>query len=235
MYIKNRNISFAYKVIAVLFCIAGQILAAGILDGQLKANQLLYYTNQSNILCLIYFACAAVFVFKKIKGDGTQGAATFAPRFKGAVVMAITVTFLIYWLLLNNSGFSMAPDASEGAAAVKKIDIGFISNHIVHTIVPLLTIFDWVLFDPKGSFKKIDPVIWVVIPLVYYGFALIVAQTGYTYWNGTSRYPYFFIDSDLIGWGAVCMYVVGLVVGFILLGYLMFGLDRVLARRAHGR
>lgn len=228
MYIKNRQISLVYKLVAILICIAGQLLSSNILNGEIKFGQLMYYTNQSNILCLIYFICAAVFVFKQIKTSGKTGAATFHPRLKGAVVMAITVTFLIYWLLLNNSGFTMG----DSTAVVERDMIGTITNHLVHTIVPLMTIFDWVLFDPKGSFKKVDPLLWVAIPLVYYGFALIVAQTGYTFRDGSSRYPYFFLDSDLIGWGSVLMYVVGLVVAFIILGYIVLGIDRLLAKKS---
>ena len=29
-------------------------------------------------------------------------------------------------------------------------------------------LFDWILFDKKGSFKIYDPFLWLLIPLIYY-------------------------------------------------------------------
>lgn len=235
MYIKNRYISLAYKIIAVIFCIAGQILTLGIPNGKFEAGQFLYYTNQSNILCLVYFVGAAIFVFKKIKTDGPQGPATFAPRFKGAVLMAITVTFLIFWFVLNSRDFTMDTSVLKDGV---DLDFDFdnslwpITNKIVHMIVPLLTIFDWLLFDTKGHFQKFDPIIWLIIPLAYYLFSLVVASTGYTFWTG-SHYPYFFIDSEALGWGVVSLYIVSLGLGFLMLGYIFYGLDKVLAKKHH--
>ncbi len=230
MYIKNRYVSLVYKIIAILFCIAGQIMTLGIPQGRFEAGQFLYYTNQSNILCMIYLICAAVFVSKQIKKDGKYGPATFAPSFKGAVILAITVTLLIYWGMLSGTDFSMY-DGEIINGMTFEFKFWQATNRTVHLIVPVLTVFDWVLFDPNGVFKKRDPIIWTSIPLIYYCFSLIVAKTGYTFWSG-SHYPYFFIDSDKLGWAKVAMYVVLLGVGFIILGYIYCGIDKLLGKKS---
>lgn len=224
MYIKNKRVSLIYKAIALVVCIFGQILALDILHGNFRWNQILFYTNQSNILCLVYFLLSIVFVVKSIRNDGPDGPATFVPRVKGAIVMAITVTMLIYWFLLD--GRLNALDTSSTLGLNK---LWPLTNYVVHLFVPLLTIVDWVLFDQKGKFKKMDPVKWLYIPLIYYIFALIVAQSGYLF-HDQSRFPYFFIDSDKLGVLGVIKYVIPLIVGFLLLGYTIYFVDRMLQK-----
>lgn len=221
MYIKNKKISFFYKIFALIVCIFGQILTLGILDGKFKISQLLFYTNQSNILCLIYFAFASVILFKSLH---TEDTGLIRPKYKGAVVMAITVTMLIYWFMLDGNMDSLGEDAF-----VDLNPLWPLTNYVVHLIVPLLTILDWVLFDPKGYFDKLDPLRWLVIPLFYWIFAIITAQTGYRFY-GESRYAYFFIDPDIVGLKGVILYVIILCLGFTLLGYLILGLDKLLKK-----
>lgn len=221
MYIKNTKISLIYKIIAAIISFAGFsmfIFSFGI-------EQAYYYTIQSNILCAVYFILAVIYISKEMKSKKDEPI-VFMPRFKGAVVIAITVTMIIFWGLLSNSDFTMDP---ETLATMPFVVRSPWPNYIVHSIVPLLMIFDWLLFDPKGVFKKIDPFIWIIIPYVYLVFAEILAATGYTF-SGGSRFPYFFIDSDLIGWNGVFLYVVVLTIFFIVLGYLALGFNRILAK-----
>lgn len=224
MYIKNKYISLTYKIIAICFAILGQILTLDLPNGNFKPSQFLFYTNQSNILCLLYFIGAAFFVYKSIKEDGKYGEATYAIKTKGAVVMAITVTMLIYWFMLDGELTSMDIENSDVIT-----NLWPITNYVVHLIVPLLTIFDWMLFDAKGKFEALDPIRWLYIPLFYYIFALIVAQTGYRFYDN-SRYAYFFIDPDIVGYTGVIQYVIILIIGFLLLGYLIFVLDKLFAK-----
>lgn len=216
MYLKNRPISLAYKIVAIAVCIWGQLLASGMLEGSFDIKKYFYYTQQSNVLCLIYFILASVYCIKAIRKSGSIGPAAFAPRFKGAAVLAITVTMLIYWTMLHSPGHP---------------DINMQESIVAHLLVPLLMIFDWLLFDPKGAYRKTDPLLWLCIPMLYWLFTLIVAQTGFTYSPGR-RYPYPFIDLDSLGWSGVLKYVLVLVLVFLVIGYLFFGLDRLLARFA---
>lgn len=220
MCIRNQKLSLFYKIIAAFICFYGQLIYVV----NTGFSGWFYYTNQSNILCMIYFLLAAIYIGSKMRK--AKEPIVFLPRFKGAIIMAITVTMLIYWVLLHSGDFSMDGD---GPRTMWNIMYTPIPNHIVHTIVPLLMIFDWVLFDPKGSFKKVDPLIWLIIPYVYFIFAIIVAQTGYTYY-GSSRYPYFFIDFDIYGFGGVMLNLVVLTGFFIALGYIVVLIDWFLGK-----
>lgn len=219
MYIKNNTLSIIYKIILLLICLFGQVSSYIISD--FGPGILLYYTNISNILCFIYFLFATIYEVKN-KEHVKALHHSFAPHIKGAVILAITITMLIYWFVLNSSGFVMS--ASKETVVTPLINT--ISNYIVHLVVPLLTIFDWILFDSKGSFKKGDPIRWLLIPLAYYCLMVIIAQTGFRF-IGDTRYPYFFIDSDVIGIRNVALFIVGMIAAFLIIGYLIFCLDRL--------
>ena len=128
MYIKNRGISLIFKLIATLLCLAGLLIVMGF-PNPLNWSRMKYYTLQSNVLCLIYFAFSAIFVAVQIRKSGFDGTSVskFSPNFKGAVMMAITVTLLIYQFMLAGTAFSM-----------KEGDWG---NILVHLITPLFMIF----------------------------------------------------------------------------------------------
>lgn len=216
MYIQNRKIALAYKLAATAVCLWGQVMASGIWAGTFNTETYYYYTQQSNVLCLVYFILSAAHCAQTLRRLGPRGPASFAPRFKGAVVIAITVTMLIYWALLHRPG-------RPAAYMVESV--------LTHLAVPLLTIADWALFDPKGAYKKYDPVLWLCIPLIYWLFAFAMAQAGKTYYSGR-RYPYFFIDPDQVGPAGVAGYVPALAAVFLAIGYAIYAADWFMGKRA---
>jgi len=96
-----------------------------------------------------------------------------------------------------------------------------------------MVIFDWVLFDPKRTFSVFDPLYWLSIPFIYAIFALIRAEVGgMLHVQGRStRYPYFFLDIDEIGWSGMITYVIIFAFVFALLGYIIWALDRFIFGR----
>lgn len=113
------------------------------INTELQLHSLLYYTTLSNLLCLVYFAY--LISTKKVETG----------NFKGAVTLAITVTMLIYWLILAPYSFNVH-GAFEMTGALS-----------VHLFLPLAVILDWIFFDQKGQFTKKAPVYWLAIPLSY--------------------------------------------------------------------
>lgn len=211
--IKNKIVSLVYKIITAVLALTGLLFATDIFTGTFSKTFIFYYTNQSNILCLVSMVLSAIYCAKDIKKNGTKGLSTFAPRFKGGVVLAITVTFLVYWGMLYSPGYPQD-----------------ISSILLHLVVPVMVILDWVLFDEKGKFKKLDPILWLLIPLVYDIFANVVALFGSPRFDG-SRFPYFFLDYDLNGIPMTIMYFVVLLLTFLLLGYVYYGLSQLMSRK----
>ncbi len=213
----QKYISVLYKIIFIVVCSYGLILTLGLDRGHFNPRLLVYYTVQSNLLCLVYFLARIIngtLLFRSWDSAQTSPVA----RIKGAVVMCITVTFLIYHFLLAPDSFSM------GGLGGLSLD-----NAIVHYIVPIMVIVDWLLFDRKGLIGKYDPLLWLVIPYVYLIFALFWGRYGKPLSFLGSSYPYFFLNGPRIGWGKVALYVVGLTVFFTALGYIFLAADHYLA------
>ena len=103
-----------------------------------------------------------------------------------------------------------------------------LSNYAVHLIVPLFAIFDWILFTEHGKVSYKQSLIFLAYPLLYLVFILIRAEVGGKLLTG-SRYPYPFIDFDVIGIGYGILVVIGLLLAFTLLGLFYVFLDKKLA------
>ncbi len=209
--VQNRKASLIFKIISVFICAAGLASASGILQGHYRQVTFFYYTNLSNLFCLLYWIAAVLFCVKAIHRDGVQGALCFVPRIKGAVVVMITITMIIFWLFLATGGAS-------------------IDSIVRHLLVPILMILDWILFDPIGKLRKTDPFVWLLIPVAYYLFIMFVAQTDVIFYNGTS-FPYFFLNYIQMGWGKAVAVVFFLGLGFMLLGFLMVGLNFIFEKK----
>jgi hypothetical protein len=198
-------------------CSAGLGLNFFIRQGRFDSESLIYYTNLSNLLCLLYFVPLTARMAMRLR-DGTA-AVTLLPRLKGAFTLMIAVTLLVYHFVLAG-GNVPAYDGTQR----------WIANMLLHYAVPAMVILDWVLFDPKRVFRWFDPLLWLILPLLYAIFTLIRAEIGGKMGNRGSRFPYFFLDVDALGWSKVLGYVGVIALVFTALGYTMLLLDRKVLR-----
>ncbi|MFI7546339.1 Pr6Pr family membrane protein [Actinoplanes sp. NPDC049599] len=187
------------RLCAVVAVLAGVVLTAA---GPATATGLLpFFTIQSNVAYGIFAAWAA------FRGRDTP------PALKGAVTLYVAITGLVYHLVLTNqaSGFAMAP--------VERALPEAIGNQLLHTVVPLLAVLDWLLFDERGRFRWRHALYWLAFPLGYLAFALIRGLV-------VDRYPYPFIDVNALGYDGVSISAVGFAVAFWLLGLCFVAIDR---------
>jgi hypothetical protein len=202
--------------------LAGILKTLGILDGAFSPKILLYYTTDSNILVLAVFAVLLVRTALSIRRDGSHGSASYYERLSAIIALAITVTMLVFWGLL-------APQISGPGYNL----LSFM-NLQVHTITPILMILDYFMFAKPGKLKKIDPIIFALIPLAYFAMTTIAGFSGVVYGSGATsapvRFPYFFVDFDLLG-SSVFLYVGAITVFFMALAYLLLAIDKRRARR----
>lgn len=212
MYIKSQNLKQLYRIIFLLCCEAGLIFQY--VDGLRRGNAdtlLYYYTVQSNIICFLYFFFLAVFSPKKEKAV-----------FRGAVTMCIAVTAIAYLFMPNTA----KADASSDR-------FFYIGNILMHYIVPAMAILDYLLFFPKGQYKALHPLCWLILPYLYLLFTMICAKFGSKIFSGfgsASRYPYPFLDTDIYGKNKVTLIIVLITAAFLALGYLSFVIDRLLGK-----
>ncbi|WP_027627216.1 Pr6Pr family membrane protein [Ruminiclostridium cellobioparum] len=222
MCIHNRLFALIFRILFLAGCGIGLYLNSGLPSGKPAPYMLIFYTIQSNALCFIFFAILIIKTFLDLKNKGIKGTTVFLPHFKGAVTMAIAVTFIIYQ-------FVLVPKFLSAAAAAYTIFNW--QNMLVHYFVPIAALTDWLVFDEKLNFRWFDPIVWLMLPIAYFIFILIRARFGGVIEIVKSPYPYFFIDVELLGWIKVIKNACLLIFGFLVLGYLIFIVDRVKIRR----
>ena len=171
-----------------------------------------YYTTLSNLLVLGFFA---YWLWRLAKEGSDQLVSYRLWRFKGAVTMAILLTFFVYLILLM-------PRATM-------VQIMRVENFALHMIAPVLVLVDWALFDRKGQYRLLEPVYWTVLPLLYMAYALV---RGYALRlpiipsKPGDYYPYFFMNIDKIGWQGFGRYFCMILFVYLMLGYGLYGLKR---------
>jgi hypothetical protein len=216
MYINNPRLATIFRLLLVGICLYG-LIAIFSTGGVLNRDMWAYYTNDSNIVVLVFFSWLLIHTWRRPR----QELPSWYPTAKGAVIFCIMLTCLIYHFVLSPTLFSMAAGRDFALSPM---------NIVLHYIVPLMALADWLLFDKKGSFQKWSPLAWLSIPAAYFIFSLIRAQFA-TFSTG-SHYPYFFIDVDAYGAGQVALNVLAIAVVFTILGYVLYFADLMLAKIA---
>lgn len=213
-----------YRILLIGLCAYAILAYSGALRGRFNGEIFSYFTILSVLLALLYFSALVITSLGKhaAADHGGAGLAAALAHFKGGVTLAVTITMTVYHFLLARVIFEMV-----GYEPFSPNDI------IVHYAIPLLVILDWLLFDPKPAYKATDPLRWLGIPLAYFVFAVIRAHLGGPLQGVKSRYPYFFIDIDVLGVGAVLRNALLLALGFLVIGHVLFGVDRLLGRSKH--
>lgn len=217
MCIRNRLYALIFRIIFLIGCGTGLYLNSGIPGGKPAPYMLIFYTIQSNALCFLFFLILAFKNIAELKSKGIRGTTKLSPHLKGAVTMTIAVTGLVYH-------FVLAPMFLSSSANYHLFSW---QNILVHYFVPIAVILDWLIFDEKWNFRWFDPLLWILIPVAYFLFIIIRAKTGGVIEIVKSHYPYFFIDVDLLGWINVLKNAGLLVLGFLLLGYIIYWIDRI--------
>lgn len=218
--VNSRSVALGYRVIALTLILTGVIRHSDVLTGQPAWTTLLFYTMVSNLLCLVWMLLLIVRTGRDLVRMGPSGTSTPSARWSGAVMMAITVTMLIYLVVLVPTRFA------DGDS-----DIFSLTDNLIHIVTPVLMIADWLLFVPKGAFRWVDPFVWTLIPYAYLVWAFAYGALGGEFTPGQT-YPYPFMDVDALGIAGVTQWIVALSVALIAVGFVFVGIDRVLASLA---
>ena len=218
MSIKNRVIAFLYRLGASCISIGALIYDFGFLKGEFKRINFLYFTIISNMFCCGLFITLTIKTLIDIKREGIHGTSSISPHIKGEVLISILLTMIVYHFILIPYALKINTYQS-----LKTTDI------IFHYVMPLVTLFDWILFDEKRRFSWYDPIVWTIGPYLYMIFVFfqsrieIVDRVN----NHINRYVYAFLDVGLLGNIRVFFNIISLSVFFVGLGFCLFGLDRI--------
>ena len=103
-----------------------------------------------------------------------------------------------------------------------------INSVLFHIILPIMFVLDWLLFYEKGKVKTIYPICSTLFPLLYVIFIFIRAWILEFDSTVPYIYPYFFLDLDKLGVMGVIKWVIFLSIGFVIGGFLLYGIDKVI-------
>jgi len=126
-------------------------------------------------------------------------------------LMMITVTGILYWMLL--------------AATSTSIGIDRIGNLFDHTITPVITIVIWLIVGPRN---------WIRWWMVFAALILPIVWAAYTVIRGTmlNTWPYPFLNVAKYGMPAVLTTIGAIAVFGLLIGFIYYGIDLLLSRKA---
>ena len=166
-----------------------------------------YFTILTNVVVALALTAPALFP------DSRLGRWTASEGVRAAVAMYIAVVGLIYHTLLDGTWNPQG--------------LLFYVNQVLHTVMPIAFVLDWLLFVPKGRLRWIDPVKWLAYPLLYGLWTVIHGQL-------IGWYPYWFIDIGELGWEQAGVNFAALLVFFLVLGLVVAAIDRGLSALGKG-
>ncbi len=173
---------------------------------------LVYFTIQSNVVVIGYFAGAVYWMNRRATADAP------APRLRGAVTLYILITGLVSHILLEH-GANPLPGLFDGPDRLQHC-----SSFLLHYVTPVMVIIDWLTLRPRNASHWRDIPLWLAFPL---GYAGIVMARAALFSDYPTPYPYFFFDPTTKGYGYVWGQIVLLTVEFVVLAAVVVGLDRL--------
>ena len=176
----------------------------------------------SNFFCIGIMIAQLIQTAKK-KEDSYV---TVAPMLKFIGVLALLLTFVIFNTLLAD-----APDRNP--------QLNWrIGSLLCHVFLPILFVADWFIFRERGKVKWYYPLASAGFPLSYMLFiliqAIILKFDSSILIPGTNTpliYPYFFVNLETQGVGGVAKWSVIMLVVFTAVGFVFFGIDKMLSRK----
>ncbi|EZG43223.1 putative transmembrane protein [Gregarina niphandrodes] len=101
--------------------------------------------------------------------------------YKFMCTMAVAVTGIVWHVLIKDNDFLATWPWRR-----------LIPGHILHTVIPISGVTDWLLFDPKGQVTTGMAFSSIICPLLYMIYAIIRAQLGGPLGHYSDGTPYYY-------------------------------------------
>jgi len=163
-----------------------------------------FFTILTNSLVAIYFALS---LLKKKSG---YLSIIHKPGTLTAITVYITIVGLVYQIILRHIW--------------EPTGIQMIVDELLHSIIPILVIVFWYLYEEGISvtYKQIPQ--WLIYPIIY---LIYILMRGHF----SAFYPYPFVDVGSLGLSKVLTNSAGLIVLFICMSALFIKLGKTIKRR----
>ena len=208
----KQAISLIFKGFIVLTAFVGIMLQCEVGTCDFSLSSFRMFTTLSNLAVAVFFITYIAMSLSKSIGLVAEN--RFIRYFKFLITMSIMLTGLVAHFMLRKMFVDMKPMVQAGLT-------------LLHYVVPIATFLDWILFDEKGKTNKKMPLFAALFPIIYVTVSMIAAR----FMTGDSKYPYPFLNVDMLGIGRVALNIVLLAVAFITAGYLGVWIDHKLDGR----
>lgn len=168
--------AFGLLVLAAIGTQLVDLSSRGVLD---PLHYFSYFTIDSNLLA------AAVFLILAVR-RGERSAAF--ENVRGLAVICMTITGVVFSVLLSGTNVDTA--------------IPWV-NDVVHSVMPIVVVVDWLLDPPRGRVTYRQGLSWVIYPAIWLVYTLVKGPI-------VDKYPYPFLDPANGGYGTVAIYVVAI-------------------------
>ncbi|RYY23697.1 MAG: hypothetical protein EOP62_19275 [Sphingomonadales bacterium] len=175
---------------------------------ELTLNFFSYFTILMNVIVALAMTGPA------LAPDSALGRWTATEGVRAAVAMYIAVVGVTYHFLLSHVW------DPQGWL--------FVSNGLLHYVMPIAFVLDWLLFTPKGGLRWIDAVKWLSVPLVYMVWTVI---HGYA----SDWWPYWFVNLPTLGLSKAAFWFTAMLALFMVAGLVVVAIDRTIGRRDRSR
>ena len=148
-----------------------------------------YFTIQSNLLAVAALLWTAA-AWQRARSDTHE-------FFRGAATTYLTVTFVVFALLLADTDVD---------TAIVWVD------RVLHRVMPIVVVADWLIDPPSRRIEFRRALWWVAYPVAWVAYTLVRGLA-------TDWYPYPFLDPANGGYGAVAIYSVAILIGMLVFIY----------------
>jgi hypothetical protein len=182
------RVGFAVLALVAILVQMLDLADRGVLN---PVNFFSYFTIESNLIAvaaLLWAAAAAA-------GRGAPNSRL--DFFRGAATTYMTVTFVVFALLLADTDVD---------TAIVWVD------RVLHRVIPIVLMADWLIDPPAARIDLRRAWWWLTYPLAWVVYVMIRGA-----FVGT--YPYPFLDPANGGYGAVLGYSVAILIGMLLFIY----------------
>jgi len=210
----KENIKKFKIIFQILIIIIGIVsVLIHILFSDEPLTSLTKFTIQSNVLVSLVFTFN-LFILVKNKPENK-----LLLHSKNAILIYMIMTGLTYYLILSG-GTYYGPR--------------IITNIILHYLIPIMVIVNWIFFEEKKSYRYINIIYWLLFPIIYCALSLIRgAIDGF--------YPYFFLNPkgnipDGVGSiGKVVIIIIGLIFLFAFFSLFLIVVSKLIIKYRSNR
>lgn len=225
MLIRNRLIALLYRVGELALAIyAFTILVTGSEISVGGPQSLLYFGTQCVLFTMVIVLLEVIFNSIDLAKNGINGIAAY-------VYMPATLAVLTF-VLSNALIYNISAPFLKGYAYG---GVSLLNIVLVYVILPVVFLFDYLLFLEKGTVRWRHALYWAIYPVFYFAF---IMSAHYIFQDDLSPYPFLnnerYIDLgevliEEVGWNNRVIVSVSILVGIVGISFFIIFLNNLLA------